>query len=426
MAARGPGRPGQTQGQVQKTHGGQARARYKGVPLGNSGSGRGFLETQKQATSPPGYYRSDQGAHVLVVEDNPVTVKFFCNVLEGNDYQVTVATTAKAAMEALDQELPDLMILDLHLPDVYGLAVCEYLRQLLGGEDIPVLVVTIEKGREEHARAVRAGVDDFLRKPIIPVELSTRARSLIRLRQLRRELRSDRESILTLNAQKEQLLQYVAHDMKNLLGAAQATLDLMQREDDPDRTVRLQGLMDESFRGLLGMVKDLLDVSIGDQVDLVADTKTIETGPWLEKIIHEYEPLATRQNRRFRLAFPPGHTVEADPHLLRRVVSNLLENAIRYAPGASQIEVLVHAESGERGPQIRICDEGVGIPTELKGEIFDRFVRLRNPQMTRAGRGLGLAFCRLVMGMHRGQIWVEDNRPKGSCFVLELPRPGAR
>jgi len=188
----------------------------------------------------------------------------------------------------------------------------------------------------------------------------------------------------------------------------------------------LQGLMDESFRGLLGMVKDLLDVSIGDQVDLVADTKTIETGPWLEKIIHEYEPLATRQNRRFRLAFPPGHTVEADPHLLRRVVSNLLENAIRYAPGASQIEVLVHAESGERGPQIRICDEGVGIPTELKGEIFDRFVRLRNPQMTRAGRGLGLAFCRLVMGMHRGQIWVEDNRPKGSCFVLELPRPGAR
>jgi signal transduction histidine kinase len=358
-----------------------------------------------------------------VVEDNPVTLKFFSSVLEGNDYRVTLATTAKAAMEALDEALPDLVILDLHLPDIYGLAVCEYLRQLLGGEDIPVLVVTIEKGKAEHARAVKAGVDDFLRKPIIPVELSTRARSLIRLRQLRRELRADRESILNLNAQKEHLLQYVAHDMKNLLGAAEATLDLMQMEEDPARNLKLQDLIGESFRALLGMVKDLLDVSIGDHVDLVADIKTIETGPWLEKIILEYESLASRQNRRFRLEFPPGHTVEADPHLFRRVVSNLLENAIRYAPDASQIDVLVRAGSGERGPQIRICDEGIGIPAELKGEIFDRFVRLKNPQVSRAGRGLGLAFCRLVMGMHQGQIWVEDNHPKGSCFVLELPTP---
>jgi signal transduction histidine kinase len=381
------------------------------------------LQTQAQAPGQWGHQRADYGAHVLVVEDNPVTLKFFWSVLASNDYRVTLATTAKAAMEALDWELPDLVILDLHLPDVYGLAVCEYLRQLLGGEDIPVLVVTIEKGKAEHARAVKTGVDDFLRKPIIPVELSTRVRSLIRLRQLRQELRADRESILNLNAQKEHLLQYVAHDMKNLLGATQATLDLMKEEADPKRNLRFQDRMGESFRALLAMVKDLLDISIGDQVDLVADIRTIEIGPWLEKVIHEYESLASRQNRGFHLEFPPGCTVEADPHLLRRVVSNLLENAIRFAPEGSKITVRVQAESEGRGPQIRVCDEGIGIPAELKVEIFDRFVRLKNPQGSRSGRGLGLAFCRLVMTMHRGQIWVEDNHPQGSCFVLELPTP---
>jgi two-component system, sensor histidine kinase and response regulator len=375
--------------------------------------------------SQPGRRRLEHMAHVLVVEDNPVTLKFFSTVLDCDGYWLTLASTAKDAKEALDRELPDLVILDLHLPDVYGLSVCQHLRQLLGGEDIPVLVVTIEEDREQHARALRAGVDDFLRKPIIPVELSSRARSLIRLREVRRELRSDRESIVHLHAQKEHLLQYVAHDMKNLLGATQATLDLMSEEDGSSRSLRYQDRMRQSLRAMLAMVKDLLDISIGDQVELVADFKTIEIGPWLEKVIHEYESLAVRRNRRFHLDFPPGLKVEADPHLLHRAVSNLLENAIAFAPEGSQIEVQVLAEAGERGPQIRVSDEGPGIPVEQMGEIFDRFVRLKNPEDDRSGRGLGLAFCRLVMTMHHGRIWVEDNRPKGSCFILELPRSSA-
>jgi len=383
----------------------------------------GFVQVQTQTPSQQGYHRTDRGARVLVVEDDPVSIKFLCGVLECNDYRLTLATTARAAMEALDHELPDLVILDLHLPDMYGLSVCRHLRQLLGGEDIPVLVVTIEDGREGHAEAVRAGVDDFLRKPILPVELSTRARSLIRLRHLRQELRLDRESILDLHAQKESLLQYVAHDMKNLLGATQATLELMSEGCGPAQCTRYQERMGESLRAMLAMVKDLLDISIGDQVDLVADLNTIEIGPWLEKVIQEFESLAARGNRRFRLEFPPGLTVEADPHLFRRVVSNLLENAIRYAPENSAIEVLVQAESGARGARICVADQGIGVPAELKGEIFDRFVRLKSPQETRSGRGLGLAFCRQVMTMHQGRIWVEDNQPKGSRFILELAGP---
>ncbi|MCE1204686.1 MAG: hybrid sensor histidine kinase/response regulator [Holophagaceae bacterium] len=365
--------------------------------------------------------RLDRGAHVLVVEDDPVSLKFLCGVLACNDYRLTTVGTAREAMAALDRELPDLVILDLYLPDSYGLAVCKHLRQLLGGEDIPVLVVTIEDGQEGHAQAVRAGVDDFLRKPILPVELSTRARSLLRLRYLRRELRTDRESILDLHAQKESLLQYVAHDMKNLLGATQATLELMKEGCGPAQCTRYQDRLGDSLRAMLAMVKDLLDISIGDQVDLVADLNALEIGPWLEKVIQEFESLAARRRCSFRLAFPPGLVLEADPHLLRRVVSNLLENAIRYAPEGTAIEVEVQAGAGAQGPRIQVCDQGIGVPPELRSAIFDRFVRLKSPQETRSGRGLGLAFCRQVMAMHQGRIWVEDNVPKGSRFVLELP-----
>jgi signal transduction histidine kinase len=365
--------------------------------------------------------RLDYGAHVLVVEDNPVTVKFLQTALESNSYRMTLAATAREAMDALDQELPDLVILDLHLPDIHGLEVCRHLRKCLGGDDIPVLVVTVEDGPEGHAESVRAGVDDFLRKPILPVELRTRARSLIRLRILRRELRSDRESLLDMHAQKESLLQYVAHDLKNLLGAAQATLDLMSGDSVAAPNLRYQNRMGDSLRAMLGMVTDLLDISISDRAELQVYLEAFEIGPWLEKVIHEFEPLAARSNRWLLLDVPPGLQVVADPHLLRRVVSNLLENAIRFAPEGSAIRVAVKDESENHGIQIQVCDQGVGIPPDMRDEIFDRFVRLKGPQKTQSGRGLGLAFCRLVMNMHRGRIWVEDNDSQGSCFVLELP-----
>jgi signal transduction histidine kinase len=381
------------------------------------------MQAEAPTPSRPFNQRSDRGARVLVVEDDPVSISFIQGVLACSEYQMTLVTSAQAAKAALERGLPDLVILDLYLPDEYGLSVCRHLRRLLGGEDIPVLVVTVEDGREGHAEAVRAGVDDFLRKPILPVELSTRARSLIRLRQLRRELRNDRESILDLHSQQESLLQYVAHDMKNLLGATQATLELMREGcgTSSPACVNYQDLLGQSMQAMLGMVRDLLDISIGDQVDLVADLNTLEIGSWLEKVIQEFEPLAARRACRIELACPPGLSLEADPHLFRQVVSNLLENAIRYAPERTAIEVRVEAGSSDRGPRILVSDLGPGVPPEQRSEIFDRFVRLKSPQVTRTGRGLGLAFCRLVMSIHQGRIWVEENQPTGSRFILELP-----
>jgi len=373
------------------------------------------------APSLPAYRRRDHGAHVLVVEDNPVTLHFLQTALESNGYRLTLTTSATAAMEALDQELPDLVILDLHLPDVYGLEVCRHLRRCLGGDDIPVLVVTIEDGPEGHAEAVRAGVDDFLRKPILPVELRTRARSLIRLRQLRQELKSDRESLVDMHAQKENLLQYVAHDLKNLLSAAQATLELMGNSEASAQNLRYQDRMGASLRAMLGMVTDLLDISINDRAELLIDLRLFELGPWLEKVIHEFEPLAARCGRSFQLEVPPGLMVDADPHLLRRVISNLLENAIRFAPEGTAVQVIAEDAATGNGPRLRVCNQGPAIPAELKEEIFDRFVRLKSVHATQSGRGLGLAFCRLVLNMHGGRIWVEDHEPRGSRFVLELP-----
>lgn len=365
------------------------------------------------------YRRLDHGARVLVVEDVPVTLEFLCAVLEESSYQVRRAATAAEALAALAEELPDLLVLDLHLPDLHGLEICRQLRHRLGGEDIPVLVVTVEDSPSGHAEAVRAGADDFLRKPIVAVELQTRARSLIRLRYLRRELRADREAILQMQAQKDGLVQFVVHDLKNLLAAVQASLDLMVAETEGGPNERHQARLGTSLRTMRAMVTDLLDLSMADRAELVADVGTFELGPWLAQVVQEFEPLAARGNRRIVLDPVGPGTVEADPHLLRRVVSNLLENAIRFAPAETAIRVAGRVEGGVR---IEVGNEGETVPDHLKQEIFERFAR--GPQRTHGGRGLGLAFCRLVLDMHRGRIWVEDQQPRGSRFILEMPESG--
>jgi signal transduction histidine kinase len=182
-----------------------------------------------------------------------------------------------------------------------------------------------------------------------------------------------------------------------------------------------QGRMGESLRAMLAMVTDLMDISISDRAELVLEFETFEIRPWLEKVVHEFEPLALRRDQWFELDAPDGLMVEADPQLLRRVVSNLLENATYHAPEASPISVVAERSGEAPGLRLLVCDQGAGVPAELKDEIFDRYVRLKSRLDTRPSRGLGLTFCRLVMTLHQGRIWVEDVVPTGSRFILELP-----
>ena len=364
------------------------------------------------------YQRVDRGSQVLVVEDVSVTQEFLKRILADGGYRVTLAATAGEAIRCLGEELPALVLLDLMLPDANGLEVCRYLRTLAGGEDIPVLIITVDERPSSHAEAVRAGADDFLRKPLLPAELQTRVRSLIRLRRLRAELRLDREAILTLQAQKDQLVQFVVHDLNNMLGALICSVELVETAQ-PQDSVRHLKRVEDSARTMQAMVQNMLDLSMQDQAGLTPQLETVALGPWMDRLHLELASTIQRRNQTLAMHVEADLTLLADQHLLQRVLFNLMENASKYGPPASEIQVRAFRAGG--GVRIQVTDAGQGIPEETKQLIFDRYMRLGSGTAAPPGQGLGLAFCRLVMELHGGRSWVEDHEPRGSRFLLEFP-----
>jgi signal transduction histidine kinase len=239
----------------------------------------------------------------------------------------------------------------------------------------------------------------------------------MRMRMMRLELRRDMEAILGLMAQKEGLVQFVAHDLKNLLGTLVTNLELLQGH--PERAARYRERIEAGTRTMLGMVQNMLDLSLQEAGGLVLRPAPLRVGDWLGWIRPDLEAPTLRGGQHLALDAAPGLELRADPQLLQRALVNLLENACKYGPEESEVR-LTAAACGS-GVRFQVADLGPGIPREMKRRVFDRYARLDPEGAAYAGHGLGLAFCHLVATLHGGAIWIEDNQPRGSRFILELP-----
>jgi K+-sensing histidine kinase KdpD len=133
-------------------------------------------------------------------------------------------------------------------------------------------------------------------------------------------------------------------------------------------------------------------------------------------------PLAQSRGQQLTSAVQPGlPTLHADRELLRRVLQNLLDNAIRHSPPGTSIGI--EAQNSNGSIAFRVRDQGSGIPPDLRSRIFDKYVRVASAHGTddSFGKGLGLAFCRIAVHAHAGRISIEDNQPQGSVFVVQIP-----
>ncbi|MFS8066250.1 MAG: response regulator [Byssovorax sp.] len=364
---------------------------------------------------------------VLVVDDNEANRALARDTLEDEGYRVVLAAGGAEGIAAFEREHPDCILLDVRMPEIDGFAVCERIRALPRGPDTPVIFLTALRDIDTFDRALRAGGDDFLTKPVRPTELVVRVQTVLKLRRMRTELhehyellKRQRDDVMRLQLQKERLMAFVVHDLKNPVNSMDLHAQFLLR----DRTLHESARESASHirtdaRQLTRMILNLLDLSKADEGKLVPRRVDVDLRALVADVLGELEVSAQARKVKLESSLDVDRG-RADEDLLRRTLANLVENAIRHAPVASVVTVR-SLDAGD-AIELRVSDTGPGVPVDMREQVFDPFVQLSGEDSApaRGGRGLGLSFCKLAMEAHGGRIWIEDAAP-GAAFCVRLP-----
>lgn len=367
-------------------------------------------------------------AKILVVDDNAENRALARATLEDEGYTVVLATGGDEAIRAFESERPDCVLLDVRMPGTDGLAVCAHIRGLPQGADTPVVFLTALRDVDTFDRALRAGGDDFLTKPVRPTELVLRIQAAVKFRRMSDELRKhydlvrrQRDDLMRLQLQKERLTAFIVHDLKNPVNAMDLHAQLLLRDARlPDEARESAASIRREARALLRLVLNLLDLSKSEEGALVPRLEEVDLDALISEVMAEFDVVAREAGLRLERACDVT-TVRADVDLLRRVLENLLDNAIRHSPKGGSVRVTAVREGSS--VVVRVADDGPGIPVAMRDTVFERFAQIESGGARvarRTGRGLGLAFCKLAVDAHGGRIWVE-HASRGAVFCVRLP-----
>lgn len=366
---------------------------------------------------------------ILVVDDNEPNRLLASMTLEEEGYEVVLATGGEEGVAAFSREDPDCVILDVRMPGVDGFAASERIRAIGRGASIPILFLTALRDVETFDKALAAGADDFLTKPIRPSELVARVQTALRLRQLdseRRELvevvRRQRDELVRVQLQRERLMAFLVHDLKNPVNTIDLHAQIILRDKTSTAAARASAAqIRDDARRLTRLIMNLLDIAKAEEGKLAASLVRTDVSALAREVLHDMETSASAKGVSVALQ---GEALEGsiDPDLVRRILSNLLDNAIRHAPQGSVVTVTVAPKGASM--VMRVADQGGGVPEGMRDKVFEPFLQVtEGKDASRGGRGLGLTFSKLAVEAHRGRIWVEDGAP-GAVFCVEVPRDG--
>jgi K+-sensing histidine kinase KdpD len=290
---------------------------------------------------------------------------------------------------------------------------------------IPVIFVTALNDTTDRVKAIEAGGDDFLTKPHNRLVLGARVRSLLKLKAATDALEESARKMKELEKLRDDLMKMIVHDLKSPLTSVLATMEMLMDGDFGSLTPEQRSALGDSegkAEDLLALIEDLLEVRRIEETALTLNLDALAPGALLTEIVHEWQHRFQQDKATATIEVADDAPVfHADRPLIKRVIGNLIQNALTHSSHAVKLSLSVRRD-GE-GVLFTVTDNGPGIPVEYHEIIFRKFEQVRTPHMPRVrSSGLGLAFCKLVVESHGGRIWVQSaGEGQGSAFHFSLP-----
>lgn len=364
-----------------------------------------------QATSKP---------NILIVDDTVENLRVLSAMLSEHGYEVRPVTSGRLALQAIERDAPDLILLDINMPHMSGFEVCAELQARPELKDIPVIFLTALSDVADKVKAFGVGGRDYITKPFQLEEVHARVKTHVALRRAGLELSRSFERLAALEKLRDDLVHMVVHDMRSPLAVLAGHLQLL-------RDSALERLDEEEAEDLNGaeratdvlrrMANELLDVSRLEEGQLPLRREEHDLAALVVTVVNDLGSVA--RERAIQLELPAVATTLCDASLIHRVLENLLGNAIKHTADGENLRVSVAADA--QRVRVEVADSGPGVPAEARQRIFEKFATLGATSTTQHSAGLGLAFCKLAVEAHGGAIGVEPRLPRGSIFWFELP-----
>jgi signal transduction histidine kinase len=359
-----------------------------------------------------------QDSLILNVDDTDAARYAKTRILTRAGFTVIEAASGAEALRRANQDLPDLVLLDVKLPDINGFEVCRLLKE----DPLTKMVLVLQTsasyiGIADKIRALDGGADNYLFEPIEPEELVANVKALLRLGRVERELRE-------VDRRKDEFLAVLAHELRNPLAPIRNSVELLRQlapyvsatQENARQTILRQ--TDHMVR----LVDDLLDVSRITQGKITIHEQPVELKAFINVAVEIAGPIVAGRRHTLSVRLPDHDVwINGDSARLSQIVGNLLHNAAKFTPQGGELAVI--AEQAGEMVSIHVQDNGIGISADWTRAIFDLFTQAEHvSDRVQDGLGIGLSLVKTLVELHQGTVNVASGGPgKGSTFELRFP-----
>ena len=353
---------------------------------------------------------------ILIVDDVMSNVLLLKVLLTNEKFAIATASNGRQALEQVEKENPDLVLLDVMMPDMSGFEVAQHLKSNPNTADIPIIFLTALNSTADIVKGFQVGANDFISKPFNKEELIIRVThqiSLVAAKRLQRTI-----------AGRDKLYSVIAHDLRSPMGSIKMVLNMLilnlPSEKIGAEMYELLTMANQTTEDVFSLLDNLLKWTksqIGKLNVVYQDVDLVEV---TDGVIEIFSMVASLKKIRIREMKPEKMMVNADIDMLKTVVRNLLSNAIKFSKENS--EVLVKMEEVDGMAVVSVQDYGCGISEEGQKKLLHTDTHFSTfGTNNEEGSGLGLLLCKDFVVKNGGKLWFTSKEGEGSIFSFSIP-----
>lgn len=361
---------------------------------------------------------------ILIVDDVMSNVLLLKVLLTNEKFAIATASNGRQALEQVEKENPDLVLLDVMMPDMSGFEVAQHLKSNPNTADIPIIFLTALNSTADIVKGFQVGANDFISKPFNKEELIIRVTHQISLVAAKRLILSKTEELQRTIAGRDKLYSVIAHDLRSPMGSIKMVLNMLilnlPSEKIGAEMYELLTMANQTTEDVFSLLDNLLKWTksqIGKLNVVYQDVDLVEV---TDGVIEIFSMVASLKKIRIREMKPEKMMVNADIDMLKTVVRNLLSNAIKFSKENS--EVLVKMEEVDGMAVVSVQDYGCGISEEGQKELLHTDTHFSTfGTNNEEGSGLGLLLCKDFVVKNGGKLWFTSKEGEGSIFSFSIP-----